>query len=797
MRAWPIVGHAYFDRGAASRRFEAERATTLRSRVRTLVVVLSVFWLLQLAFGDAKVFAAAWAIVVLRVVEAVANVALLVALRTPSASLPGLERRTLAWLSAVVVSMGVAVFGARPEFVPMMIGSYFVGMLAFTGFGFRWRTMAAMHALCVLTFLPVGLVLMPAWRLVYVVVVSIFALPFTLLAVSGAFRDRSELAAIDAQLALTATNERLRATEEARSRLFVNLSHDLRTPLAIIRGDAEHLLAAAPNADGARSLQRITRNAETLVELTAQLLELARIDEGRLPQQLANVDVVSLARDICAQLAPPKGVRFVFDGHDVVARADPRHAHRVLANLVGNAVRELRRGGRDGTVEIRASRDERRGAVVVDVIDDGPGVPTDRRAHLFERFAHFDRAGDTGSGIGLALARELAEFDGGSLEYVDSAARTTFRLTLPEATGTADPFPWSSRAPSAPARPVDTTGVRPEHAPRILVVEDWPDMSDVLVRLLSPAFDVETAATVADAVATARAVMPTAVLADVMLPDGNAYDLLQRLRADPELDAVPVVLLSALGEPADQARGLAAGADDYVAKPFSPQELLARLRACIERAATRRRALAEQRRELALELHDGVAGDLARAVVLLGDDATNAPALEGARAAVREGLHEIRSLMWTTTHAPEWRGLVANVRRGLAETCEGAGLELSFASSSDDDETRVPPTVAHALRRITQEWVTNVIRHSGAKKVSCVLVHGDGFVHAHMEDDGRGLDVARPAGHGLAGIARRARALDGHASFSNGDSGGAVIEVALRLMRRPRATGHPERASGD
>lgn len=783
--------HAYFDLAAATARFEADRVGVMRSRLRTLVIVLSVFWVLQLVFGDAKVFAATWAIVVLRVSEAAANVAILISLRRRSATLAELERGFVAWLAVVILGMGVAVYGAKPAFVPMMIGSYFVGLLAFSGFGARWHAMAAAHAWNVVVFLPAGLVLMPSSRLLFVVVVSIFVLPYTLLAVSNALRDRAQLAEIDTRLALTATNERLRATEEARSRLFANLSHDLRTPLAIIRSDAEFVLAGAREPAEAQSLERIKRNAMTLVELTAQLLELARIDEGRLPQELANVDVVALAREVTAQLAPPKGVAFEIFGHDGVARADPRHVRRVLTNLVGNAIREVRRSGREGTVSVHAARGP--GVVTVDVVDDGPGIPADRRARLFERFAHFDRAGDTVSGIGLALARELANLDGGSLAYVDDAPKTTFRLTLPAANGPADAFPWSA---CEPVLPLDALPHRTGDAPRILVVEDWPDMADVLMRLLAPWFEVETASTVADAFETARAVLPSAVLADVMLPDGNAYDLLERLRADPDLALVPVVFVSALAEPAERARGLAAGADDYVAKPFAPQELLARVRAAMERAASRAGALEEQRAELALELHDGVAGDLARAVVLLGDRGeASERSLQGARAAVRDGLAEVRSLLSTTSQTAEWRDLVASMRRSLAESCESAGIALSFRAVAQDEGARIRPLVAHAVRRVVQEATTNAIRHAGAKKLLCSLECTGSDVRVLVEDDGCGFGMEKPMGHGLAGIARRARALGGTATFSRGESGGARVEVVVRLDRGSRAA--ERREEGD
>ena len=573
--------------------------------------------------------------------------------------------------------------------------------------------------------------------------------------------------------------------EQSRSRLFVNLSHDFRTPLSVIRGEAELLERDAASPTGRDGLRRIRRCAEGLADLTEQLLALARLDAGRTQRHAIVFDLVALAREVAAQAQPGQGgAAIVIDGEPTYTEADPSHVGRVLANLVSNALRHARKGG--GHVTLVASPAGEPGLVRVDVTDDGPGIPPERRGVIFERFVSFDREGSTASGIGLALARELAELNGGTLDLVE-AARTTFRLHLP-AGEAAHALPVAASAVVDPASPLpcDVTGgpASPVPRPHLLVVEDHADMRSVLGRLLEERFNVTQVATVADAIAAIAASPPRAVLCDVMLPDGDGYAVLAYLRTRPDLATTPLVLLSALTDEHERVRGLGAGAVDYVAKPFSGEELRHRLLAAVERVENHRAALERQRHEILMEIHDGVSASLARALLQLGSlpgDAPTEARTAAARASILEGIEEVRSILSLLATAPQsWDELVATLRRSTSDACEAAGIDLWFEEERSAAWELVPPTVAHDVSRIAREALTNVLKHARARKVSCRCDARPDGIHLRIEDDGDGVRLAAP-GRGLRTIALRAHRCGGVFSSGDRDGGGAFIDVRIPI----------------
>jgi DNA-binding response OmpR family regulator len=184
----------------------------------------------------------------------------------------------------------------------------------------------------------------------------------------------------------------------------------------------------------------------------------------------------------------------------------------------------------------------------------------------------------------------------------------------------------------------------------------------------------------ATSLAGARAALAAArvdgVLCDVMLGDGSGYELVRELRARPG-DATPFLFVSALGDPAERARGIAAGADDYVAKPFTPHELVSRVARAIDRTARHRGALDRQRDALLMELHDGVCATLARARLLM--DAGDASSLDAARGALARALDEARS-SFALLEGDEipLDDLGPDVRRAAAEACEAHGVAFRY-----------------------------------------------------------------------------------------------------------------------
>ncbi len=595
-------------------------------------------------------------------------------------------------------------------------------------------------------------------------------------------RQRLERVEHEGRTRLREANEQLRRSDAARSRLFLNLSHDLRTPLAIIRGEAELLAAHEGAADPAA---RIGSNVAALTELSDQLLEFARIEAGRTPIRTEPVDAVALAREVAAQLAPQAGAGRieVRDAGPVVAEVDASHLRRMLVNLVANALRQVR--ARSGGVIIALRRD---GAhAVVEVQDEGPGVPEERQEAIFERFASFDAAGSVASGIGLPLARELAQLNGGSLALVQRAEPTTFRLTLPASDAAPAPRAPIFQSPAPAPWPIEPQALRGQSP--LLVVEDNQEMACVIARTFGT--EVRIAASLQEARAALEGKRPAAILCDVMLPDGDGYALLAEVRARRALAGVPYIFVSALADPAHRARGILAGADDYLAKPFSTEELRARVVAAMARAEESALALAAQREHFIAELHDGVCASLTRASLVLSRERRDEHAGEDAREILREGLDDARALMAVLDAKRQpWSHVVAEVRREAADACARSGVECSFAIDPADDDPQLTPAEALTLRRAAREALTNVLKHAGARRVHLAARIEGAAAWLVVEDDGRGpAPSADPgAGRGLQILARRVGRLGGRARLEARDGGGARLEARIPLAETGAVT---------
>jgi signal transduction histidine kinase len=783
--------------------FDAERAETIRTRSRWIWGASIPVWVVSLAFVDRSVFTAAQALTV-RVPECLLAVLFLLWLRKPT-SLRRLEAATVfAWtLIAAVSSYGFLVMPL--EKLPAKVASLMLSVLLVALLGsFTW---GATLAVAVITMIPLGSVLYVGATSLFQVTLTVVGFAWGVLVVSAAARDRLKRAELLARRGLVEANEKLQREDELKRRLFVNLSHDLRTPLAVVRGEAAMLRKAGRMSDDDAALWRVERNADALAQLADQLLDLARLEAGQMPVRPLACDVASLARDVATQLAPPGPTRIVTEitSERAVARVDPAHVSRIVTNLTANALRQTRRrDDQPGLVTLAVRTVEDR--VELDVIDEGPGVPPERREAIFTRFVSFDADGNTASGIGLPLARELALVNAGTLVLLDDPAggRTTFRLTLPATAEPAAPLPVSAplaalarRPPAAPASGQDAP-LAPDAAlalpaglrRRVLVVEDNADMGALLVRSLGAAYRVEHVTRVADALAVLSNDPPTAVLSDVMLPDGTGYDVLAAVRSRRELDRMPVVLVSALSDIEQRVRGLAAGADDYIPKPFAPEELRGRVAAAVERAETWSRALAAQRDALLMEVHDGVSASLSRASMLLSElGGTQEPhlSLEPALDAIRDGLDEVRAITRLLAPKPTtFLALTSEIRRAMADACAAAKLELDFrvdAGEHGGDET-VPAATAHTLRRVAREATTNAIKHANATRLVCrVATEGASFT-LRVEDDGRGLPDARGGGQGLGIMARRVARVGGTVELGNRPAAdGRGTRVDARLPR--------------
>ncbi len=422
---------------------------------------------------------------------------------------------------------------------------------------------------------------------------------------------------------LAKTLEQVERLSREKSDFFANVSHDLRTPLTLITGPLDDMAAGNKPAGGTpMAIQAMNRNAKWLLRLINQLLDLSKLEAGRVELVRSPIDLTSLTRSVFqsfAAAAEAKGVEMRFQAPEKIepCALDPVWIESILNNLLGNALRFV---GRGGLVQARVveSRDRLR----IEVEDNGRGIEPDELPRIFERFAQAGsyRKRRGGTGIGLALVREAARLHGGDATVESELGKgTRFTVTLPRVraapartspggeAGTArtETPETGSEAGSGTSRPngdysdpprafsdvkdelledpSDSEGVADragpsESAPLVLVVEDHADTRKYVADVLADHYRVRAASEGKRGLELALELKPDAVVTDIDMPEMDGLELCEQLRRSEPTRTIPVLLLTALGDPSNVVRGFRAGADDYVAKPFHGLELLERLR---------------------------------------------------------------------------------------------------------------------------------------------------------------------------------------------------------------------------
>jgi PAS domain S-box-containing protein len=442
----------------------------------------------------------------------------------------------------------------------------------------------------------------------------------------------SGLAAVHAREAERRRADALASIDRAKSDFFANVSHEFRTPLTLILGSLDEVLQKPADAVGAEthaSLQMMQRNSERLLKLVNSLLDFSRLEAQGAEASLELVELGSFTTDIASVFRSAienAGLSFQVDSPplDQPVLVDPLMWEKIVMNLLSNAFKYTL----TGSIRLQLRRAD--AAAVLTVTDTGTGVSADALPHLFTRFYRVPGAqGRTheGTGIGLALVKELVKLHSGTIDVqskLNHGTQMTVAIPLQFSTSTTPsrasvlPKPrsantflqeamrWNSVPSSAPSVEVPTQRPAPvtaEHSRgSVLLAEDNADMREYLQRLLEERFNVVAVHDGQEALEYLQHAKVDLVLSDIMMPRLDGYALLRAVRDDPTLRDVPVVLLSARAGEDAQVEGLDVGADDYLVKPFSSRELLARVSTHLKLAKTRRNAhLADRRFRAALE----------------------------------------------------------------------------------------------------------------------------------------------------------------------------------------------------
>jgi PAS domain S-box-containing protein len=425
--------------------------------------------------------------------------------------------------------------------------------------------------------------------------------------------------------------ETLAQLDQAKTDFFTNVSHEFRTPLTLLLGPAEDALTDEEEPLTGRQrprLEVILRNGQRLLKLVNTLLDFSRLESGRVEARFEPVDLAAYTRELAnmfTSAADRLGLQLTISCPPLPqpVYVDRELWAKVVLNLLSNALKFTFAG----TVEVRLSATG--SGVCLEVADTGTGIPAAELPHLFERFHRVSGAASRtheGSGIGLALVAELVDLHGGTVTATsEPGAGSTFtievpygsehlpvdqvtapvegpssRSTYPRVAAVAEGF-LSETVHWARGEPVEgrrsSTMTPGQDRPRVLVVDDNADVRAYVATLLSQDYQVTTAVDGVDGLAMARELLPDLVLTDVMMPRMDGFALLAALQADPLTIGVPVVMVSARAGEEGTLQGLDAGADDYLVKPFTARELLARVRANLEldRARRTRRQLERSR----------------------------------------------------------------------------------------------------------------------------------------------------------------------------------------------------------
>jgi signal transduction histidine kinase/DNA-binding response OmpR family regulator len=430
-------------------------------------------------------------------------------------------------------------------------------------------------------------------------------------------------------------SESLQELDHAKSRFFANISHEFRTPLTLILGPIQSMLSKAPDPADQQNLEMMKGNAKHLLQLINQLLELSKLESGKLQLQARRQDAISFLRGITStfeSLAQRKNIQLLLDAGEEMMEMyfDGEKLEHVFTNLLSNAVKFTPEGGKVSVVvagerHLSAQSPAGDGHLEVRVKDTGVGIPKDKLPFVFDRFFQAQSASTRafeGTGIGLSLAKELVELHRGTIEIKSEEGWGTeviVRLPLGREHlgddevvetvvteygsvgvseyGSEGISPQDSDTPILRHSDTLANADTPEQ-PLLLIVEDNADMRTYIHRQMKEHYSVIEAKDGAEGFERAAELIPDIVISDVMMPVMDGYTLCKKLKADEKTSHIPIVLLTAKAAQEEKLAGLEIGADEYLAKPFDVNELGVRVRNLIKiRQTLREKFSTEKLRE--------------------------------------------------------------------------------------------------------------------------------------------------------------------------------------------------------
>ncbi len=399
--------------------------------------------------------------------------------------------------------------------------------------------------------------------------------------------------------------EKERAFDAIKTKFFTNISHEFRTPLTLISGPINKLIARArenkTEENELRYLQLIEQNTKRLAQLTNQLLDFRMIETGTMKLELYHGDMVPFVQSICdrfTHFAQNKNISLEFSssGKSVNVWFDPDKLDKITSNLLSNALKFTAKNGR---ISVHISqRHNHSNRVIIKVKDSGIGISPEELGHIFNRFYQVSSSNTSiyeGSGIGLALAKEMAKLCNGDLTVESTLGEgSIFTVELPVELNQfanytilselkkADPevdTMYNTKSETETQTVSNPTGqIGDKTKPMVLIIEDNKDMRFYISDILNQTCNTQEAENGALGLEKAFQINPDIIICDVMMPVMDGIEVTRILKTDSRTSHIPILLLTALSSVENKLKGLETGANDYITKPFNPDILLLKIK---------------------------------------------------------------------------------------------------------------------------------------------------------------------------------------------------------------------------
>ncbi len=431
------------------------------------------------------------------------------------------------------------------------------------------------------------LILPPPWKTwwAYALYLATFVAVFLVIVRTFKIRERLKSSLRIEQL----ERKKIEELDHLKSRFFAGISHEFRTPLTLISSPVEQLIKRfSENDDVKWSLELVKRNADRLLRQINQLLDLSKLEAGKLRLQVSKSDIAGWVKITAASfesMAINSDIDFKVSipVDPVIMFYDKNKVEQILINLLSNAFKYTNPGGK---IQLNVLSGDDTLSIIV--ANEGAEIPHEHQEKIFNRFYQVENSKKVveGSGIGLALVKEFIELHHGSVTVDRKESFTVFTLSIPTADSAYEDDDRVSMEDTEVFKaiqqqdeenePLTRDLQNQEELPTLLIVEDNQDLRSYMALELAQAYEIIEAANGHEGLEMANSHIPDLIITDLMMPEIDGIELLQKVRSDPKTNHIPIIMLTAKAEKESRLEGLEKGADHYLSKPFDIEELMVR-----------------------------------------------------------------------------------------------------------------------------------------------------------------------------------------------------------------------------